>query len=194
MPDRLVEQVALAVELLPQLGADEEPQPIGPPLRFHLARGLVGAIDVGAASDVGSDAGPVEPTNSVGPGQERGFGRHDLRFQAIAMISLRYSYGGSPRSAADLYVVGGKGSALPHNNINGLDTSLPHFRKDFRIMISMTCEATSADFRSRFQSIEPTTLRPFCLLCASRISIERTSLSSHFSSMSRATLTGISNL
>jgi hypothetical protein len=54
MPDRLVEQVALAVELLAELGADQKPQPVASPLGFHLGRGLVGAIDVGSARDVGA--------------------------------------------------------------------------------------------------------------------------------------------
>ena len=52
VPDRLVEQVALAVEPLAQLGPDQKPQPVDAPLGLHLRRGGVGLVEPGAAGDV----------------------------------------------------------------------------------------------------------------------------------------------
>ena len=59
VPDRLVEQVALPVELFPQLRIHQKPEPVDAPLRFHPGGGLVGAVDVRPAGDVAAmGAGP----------------------------------------------------------------------------------------------------------------------------------------
>ena len=54
VPDRLVEQVALPVEFLTQLGPDQEAQSIDAPLGLHLRRGGIGLVEIGAAGDVGA--------------------------------------------------------------------------------------------------------------------------------------------
>ena len=54
MPDGLVPEVALAVELLEQVHADQEAQPTGAPFLFHREGDVIDATDDGLRRDEGS--------------------------------------------------------------------------------------------------------------------------------------------